>query len=51
MSHSGGDTISGVYGVKNDKNVQTEPLLMNISKLITERKWHSKRSFADFRRN
>ena len=49
MSHLGGDTITGVYGVKNDKNVQTQPLLMNISKLITKRKRHSKRLFADFR--
>ena len=50
MSHSGGDTINGIYGVKIIKNVQTRPLLMNISKLITERKWQDLRLFADLRR-
>ena len=50
MSHQGGDTINGVYGHKNNKNVHTPPLLMTISKLITERKWQDLRLFADFRR-
>ena len=35
---------------KKNKNVQTPPLLMTISKLITERKWQDLRLFADFRR-